>query len=44
VHEYVLRDIILLFNEVIKKTPVLLHYSGNAIEYEKELEQKIGGK
>jgi len=44
VHEYVLKDIIPLFDEVTKKTPVLLRYSGNAIEYEKKLEQKIGGK
>jgi len=44
VHEYVLKDIIPLFDEVTKKTPVLLQYSGNAIEYEKELERKIGGK
>ena len=44
VHGYALKDIIPLFAEVTKKTPVLLRYSGNAIEYEKKLEQKIGGK
>ncbi len=44
VHEYMLNDIISLFGEVTKKSPVLLRYCDNAIEYGKELERKIRGE
>jgi len=41
VHEYVLKDLIPLFDEVLKKCPLLLQYSENAIKKAEEVITKI---